>query len=64
MKTDIYSLPLDLRMFDLAVQTPSNALNANTSGDTNLSAGMVTFYDRTLSTFMDADLVYERFAEK
>lgn len=64
MKTDIYSLPLDLRMFDLAVQTPSNALNANTSGDTNLSAGMVTFYDKTLITFMEADLVYERFAEK
>lgn len=62
--TDFYELPLDLHLFDLAVQTPSASLNANASTSDTLSAGMVTFYDKTLITFMEADLVYERFAEK
>lgn len=61
MKTTFFNL----KLFDLTLQTGTNtALNANTSGSSTLTAGMVTFYDKNLIKLATAELYYEQFAEK
>lgn len=55
---------MNFHLFDLAVQTPSNALNANHTGSSGMSNEMKTFYDKVLIKMAEPELVHDQFAQK
>lgn len=57
-------IKMNFHLFDLAVQTPSNALNANHTGSSGMSNEMKTFYDKVLIKMAEPELVHDQFAQK
>lgn len=57
-------IKMNFHLFDLAVQTPSNALNANATTSSGMTNEMKTFYDKVLIKMAEPELVHDQFAQK